>query len=186
MSGTGAWLCAEIPRTRLHLTLVPPATAFGRAAREEAGGQERAAAMRRLRPFASRRVTVSLLRYHVACVRAADDGANGGGSGRGGRGRSGLPTPERQVGFWEVGALVGVPDELQYDPQRQAYHVTDTASLIGCAPREAHDVLRALRRRDLAAEWEASVLPGVADYEMDGGAGVPLPPEVAAEVRFVS
>ena len=82
-----------------------------------------------------------------------------------------------------MGAIVGVPDELQYDVQRVAYHVTDTASLIGCAPREANEVLRALRRGDLGPEWEATVLPGAGEMEADAGAA---PTEVSARVCFVS
>ena len=179
VSGSGAWMCAEIPRTKLHVTLVPPANAFGRATSHDEGNYERTAAIKRLQPYAGRRVSVVLLRYHLASSRAAAGGDGKGGRGGRGRGRGGVVTPERQVGFWEVGALSGLPEEAQYAVQRDVYHVTDTASLIGCAPREANDVLRALRRGDLGAEWETKVLPCAEEGEMGGR-------EVPADVRLVS
>ena len=191
VGGNGAWMCAEIPRTKLHVTMVPPPSAFGRARAGEGGreggresGQEveldreRAAALRRLNPYVGQRVCVRLLRYHRAVVA-------GGGEATPtltrGKGRGGLPMPERQVGFWEVGALVGPPEELQYAPQAEAYHITDTASLIGCAPKEANEVLRALRRGDLGAEWEAQVLPAVDDLE----SGQAAPKEMWGQVRVI-
>ena len=180
--GSGAWMCAEIPKTKLHVTLVPPATKASIS--QEEGAAERTAAMKRLKAYAGHKVTVTLLRYHLAQSRpGGEDGGRGGRGGRG-RGRSGLVTPERQCGFWEVGALVGLPEEAQLATQREVYHVTDLASLIGCAPRESNEVLRGLRRGDLAPEWEATVLRGVADYEM--GEGATAAKEVGAQVRVFS
>ena len=81
--------------------------------------------------------------------------------------------------------MIGLPDGLEYAPQAAAYHVTDTAALLGCAPREAMDVLRRLRRGELGGEWCHRVLPGVAD-EAPEGTGGGEPREVVATVRLVS
>lgn len=125
---------------------------------------------------------ISLLRYHVArSRRGASDG--GGRGGRGGRQRSGLVAPSRQVGFWEVGAVHGLADEVQYAPQVPIYHVTDTASLIGCAPRDAAEVLSTLRSGELSPEWEWSTLPVASEQGLNDGSAAS---QVTARVRVFS
>ena len=147
---------------------------------------QRAAAVRRLRRFAGQHVRISLLRYHLLTARAdgTSDGsaaaAGGplGGSGGARSGRGGLALPNRQCGFWEVGGVIGLPEEAHFAPQQAVYHVTDTASLIGCAAREAGTLLQSLRQGDLSPEWDVCTLP-LAEAE---GA----PHEVLAMVRTVA
>ena len=199
-SDAAAWLCAEIPRSNLHLTLVPPPIAplgrlagggsgrggggggggFGDGGGGGGGGGPnehsgaRAEAVRRLRRFAGQRVRIGLGQYHLFTARHPAD-AEGGGEGEGGEdneddeggepaaasappsssrtgraGRGGLVMPERQCGVWEVEGVHGLPEDAHYPPQRAIYHVTDTAALIGCAPREAGELLRALRSESWA------------------------------------
>ena len=195
-SEAAAWLCAEIPGSNLHLTLVPPPSAAlggggggGGAGGGGGGGRaadgpaaQRAAAVRRLRRFAGQHVRISLLRYHLLTTRVhlSPDGATavaGGGGGGGRSGRGGLVLPDRQCGFWEVGGVIGLPEDAHFPLQQAIYHVTDTASLIGCAAREAGELLRALRRGDLSPEWEHVCTPPLPE---DGA-----PREVLALVRIV-
>ncbi|KOO21502.1 RNA ligase [Chrysochromulina tobinii] len=96
-------------------------------------------------------------------------------SARAGEKRSGPgSTTERRVAFWEVSAIDGLPAALQFKLQQEIYHVTDTASLVGCAPRDAAEVLRALRSGDLSPEWDVTSI------------GPTTPAEVFAQVRIVS
>ena len=167
--GGGAWACAEIPATKLHVTLVPPA---GALAHERGAERERAAALRRLRPLANKGVCVHVQRYILAKAKplAADLPSARAGEKRSGHGS----TTERRVAFWEVSAIDGLPAALQFKLQQEIYHVTDTASLVGCAPRDAAEVLRALRSGDLSPEWDVTSI------------GPTTPAEVFAQVRIVS
>ena len=101
------------------------------------------------------------------------------------RGRGGLAVPERQVGFWEVGGVDGLPEEAHYAPQQEIYHVTDVASLIGCAPREAAELMRRLRDGDVGAEWEMSELPVAPDAMDVEGAPPPDSARVPAHVAMI-
>ena len=227
-SDAAAWLCAEIPRSNLHLTLVPPPIAplgrlagggsgrggggggggFGDGGGGGGGGGPnehsgaRAEAVRRLRRFAGQRVRIGLGQYHLFTARHPAD-AEGGGEGEGGEdneddeggepaaasappsssrtgraGRGGLVMPERQCGVWEVEGVYGLPEDAHYPPQRAIYHVTDTAALIGCAPREAGELLRALRSGELGTEWQVS--------STQGSGSTRCPAEVDAMVRIVA
>ena len=71
---------AELPRTRLHLTLVPP----DHRPADRAAAAARAAALRRLGEHAGRAVGVGVVRYHLD-VGAHRRGGGGGGGGKGGR-----------------------------------------------------------------------------------------------------
>ena len=167
--GGCAWACAEIPATKLHVTLVPPAYGGDRATE-----RERAAAVRRFRPLASQGVRLHVLRYIFARSRAFVGAAPTPAKSTKGHGRESAPT-ERRVGFWEVGAIDGLPEEAHYAQQREVYHITDTASLVGTAPRDAAEILRALRHGDvMAAEWDVS------------GMGETTPCDVFAQVKIVS
>lgn len=86
--------------------------------------------------------------------------------------------PERQCGVWEVEGVYGLPEDAHYPPQRAIYHVTDTAALIGCAPREAGELLRALRSGELGTEWQVS--------STQGSGSTRCPAEVDAMVRIVA
>ena len=59
----------------------------------------------------------------------------------------------RKLAFWEVARVDGLPEMLHYAPQREVYHVTDTAALVGCAPRDARDILNEMHRGTLHADW---------------------------------
>jgi hypothetical protein len=161
-----------VPRstaTKLHVTLVPPA---GALAHDRGAERERAAALRRLRPLANKGVCVHVQRYILAKAKAfaADLPSARAGEKRSGPGS----TTERRVAFWEVSAIDGLPAALQFKLQQEIYHVTDTASLVGCAPRDAAEVLRALRSGDLSPEWDVTSI------------GPTTPAEVFAQVRIVS
>ena len=165
--GAGAvrahWASLEIPGTKLHLTLVPPrleepsspAEAFSTApppADDRGDERARAQAARCLVPLRGQWARVALAHYHLAASR---DGT-------------------KQVGFWEVRAVDGLPAEAQWAPQRTYYHVTDKASLVGCNAAAAFEVLRALRRGNLHPDWRITTLPMQPGHE---------PLSVAGEVK---
>ena len=163
--GAGAvrahWASLEIPGTKLHVTLVPPAGSSSPAeafstvpppADERSDDRARAQAARRLVPLRGQWARVALAHYHLAVSR---DGT-------------------RQVGFWEVRAVDGLPAEAHWAPQRAYYHVTDKASLVGCNAATAFEVLRALRRGDLHPDWRITTLPTQPGHE---------PYSVAGEVK---
>jgi len=79
----------------------------------------------------------------------------------------------RKIGFWEAG-IRGLPDSLHYTPQAALYHVTDSAALIGCAPRDVSDFLARIRAGSLDPEWQVQIFEASAP-----------PPEMAAVVREV-
>ena len=165
--GAGAvrahWASLEFPGTKLHLTLVPPrleepsspAEAFSTVpppVGDRGDDRARAQAARRLVPLRGQWARVALAHYHLAASR---DGT-------------------KQVGFWEVCAVDGLPAEAQWAPQRAYYHVTDKASLVGCNAAAAFEVLRALRRGDLHPDWRITTLPTQPGHE---------PLSVAGEVK---
>ena len=86
--------------------------------------------------------------------------------------------PDRQSGFWEVGGVIGIPEDAHFPPQQAIYHVTDPASLIGCSAKESGELLRALRAGDLSPEWEHVCTPPLAEDV--------TPREVLAMVRIVA
>ena len=119
---------------------------------ERSDDRARAQAARRLVPLRGQWARVALAHYHLAASR---DGT-------------------RQVGFWEVRAVDGLPAEAHWAPQRAYYHVTDKASLVGCNAATAFEVLRALRRGDLHPDWRITTLPTQPGHE---------PYSVAGEVK---
>ena len=151
------WASLEVPGTKLHVTLVPPnmeapAEAFSAApVPAEARGDEqaRAKAAKMLVPLRGQWARVSLARYHLARWR---DGS-------------------KQVGFWEVRALQGLPDAVHFAPQRPYYHVTDKAALVGCTARAAFEILRAMRHGDLHPDWRITTLTTRLGHEPSGVTG---------------
>jgi len=78
---------------------------------------------------------------------------------------------ERRAGLWEVGAVEGLaPDE--FEPQRELYHITDTAALVGVAPREVPELLTAARMGQLGAEWSVESFPLSPECEQVGWVSV--------------
>ena len=110
----GNWVGASLPGTKLHVTLVPPKGASNPSRDRAIDERDRFAAFRRLRARAGGMVRVHVLRYGLALWRGG----------------------ERRAGFWEVGAVEGLAPDDEFAPQREVYHITDTASLVGVAPRE--------------------------------------------------
>lgn len=138
--GAGTYVCAELEGTNLHVTLVPPAGAAHLQAAPGDGNdsvavslQAHAEAINNMRRHVGRTLRVLLGTYHV--VRSVGDG------------------PARQLAMWEVERVEDLPDH--YAPQAAVYHVTDTASLVGCAPREAAVFLGKLRSGGLGPGWSA-------------------------------
>mmetsp|Transcript_1947 Transcript_1947/g.5916 ORF Transcript_1947/g.5916 Transcript_1947/m.5916 type:complete len:141 (-) Transcript_1947:392-814(-) len=140
-------MMAELPGTQMHVTLVPPRGSASSAAEAAA----LLAAMRALQPLAGSPVRVVLLRYVLGTWRGET----------------------RKIGFWEAGVR-GLPDSLHYAPQAALYHVTDSAALIGCAPRDVSDFLARIRAGSLDPEWQVQIFEAPAP-----------PPEMAAMVREV-
>ena len=129
-----------------------PADAFSTVpppADERSDDRARAQAARRLVPLRGQWARVALAHYQLAASR---DGT-------------------RQVGFWEVRAVDGLPSEAHWAPQRAYYHVTDKASLVGCNAATAFEVLRALRRGDLHPDWRITTLPTQPGHEPYSVAG---------------
>jgi len=58
---------------------------------------------------------------------------------------------------------------------RQVYHVTDTAALVGCAPRDARIVLGQMRAGSLPAGWAIETYAPPLEY---GATPVELPARV--------
>ena len=168
--GAHCWASAELPRTRLHLTLVPP----DHRPADRAAAAARAAALRRLGEHAGRAVGVGVVRYHLATWAPTGGGGGGGGGGKGGRRDGGA----RQCGLWEVSGVAGLPEDAHYAPQRPLYHITDLASLVGCAPRDAVAVVDRLRRGDAEAGCTLTTLD--TPPELEGA----LPVEVAARIEL--
>ena len=156
-------------RDSLHLTLVPP----DYRPADRAAADARAAALRRLGEHAGRAVGVGVVRYHLATWEPTG-GCGGGGGGKGGRRDGGA----RQCGLWEVSGVAGLPEDAHYAPQRPLYHITDLASLVGCAPRDAAAVVDRLRRGDAEAGCTLTTLD--TPPELEGA----LPVEVAARVEL--
>ena len=166
-AGTGAagavrahWASLDISGTKLHMTLVPPrieggstsAGAFSTVpppADDRGDDRARAQAARRLVPLRGQWARVWLAEYRFAASR---DGS-------------------KQVGFWEVRAVDGLPTDAQHAPQRPFYHVTDKASLVGCNAAAAFEVLRAHRRGDLHPDWHITTLPKRPGHEPSSMAG---------------
>ena len=95
----GNYVAAELPATRLHVTLIPPSgrrEADAHGAADDGSPHERSLAMRRLNAAVGTWVRVTLHRYHVA--RWGDGG--------------------RRLAFWEVD-VDGLAEHLHYPPQRQ-------------------------------------------------------------------
>ena len=130
----------------------PEQVRSAKTADERSDDRARAQAARRLVPLRGQWARVALAHYHLAASR---DGT-------------------RQVGFWEVRAVDGLPAEAHWAPQRAYYHVTDKASLVGCNAATAFEVLRALRRGDLHPDWRITTLPTQPGHE---------PYSVAGEVK---
>ena len=74
--------------------------------------------------------------------------------------------------------VAGLPEDAHYAPQRPLYHITDLASLVGCAPRDAAAVVDRLRRGDAEAGCTLTTLD--TPPELEGA----LPVEVAARIEL--
>ena len=137
-----AWVCATIPGTKLHVTLVPPPAAAARGSSSPAAEAEarRKVALGRLRGVLGSWVRVGLVRY--ICARSTSG--------------------QRQLGFWEVDGISGLADEAQHAVQKEIYHVTDLAALVNCSPRDAAELLTALRQ---VARGPPGAVASVADDE---------------------
>lgn len=144
-SGGGhGWVCAEIPASRLHLTLVPPPAAvargtFGSKAEAE---EARACALSRLGAMAGAWVEVRLVRYIAA--------------------RAG----SRRLGLWEVEGVDGLISSSEHAPQAAIYHVTDVGALVECQPRDAAELMVAIRHA--AASGAAAKSSGSSAASGDG------------------
>ena len=147
--GGGSWVGVELPGTKLHVTLVPPKAGVHEAA-ARGGEPARAASLGQLRRHVGAAVSVSLLRYRLATWRGG----------------------ERRVGFWEVGTVRGLPEAAEHAPQRDIYHVTDVASLVQCAPRDAAALLAAVRDGRLDHHWAVETLPLSPHLEQAGSVEV--------------
>jgi hypothetical protein len=136
----GVWASAELPATRLHLTLVPPP---GAAAVAE---DDRKKAMGRLEELVNNMVGVELIGY----VRASSG--------------------TKQLGYWEVrGDVAGMQEEHHLGSQRDVYHVSDLAALVNAAPKECAGLRRALLGAGEGGGGEVEVEVGVeVEVEVDG------------------
>ena len=108
--GGGGWASADVSGTKLHMTLVPPASSRD----DEEGRRE---ALKKLRTKDGVRVTITASRYHIAVTRDKKS--------------------KRRICFWEVDEVEGLEDEDHYEPQRRFYHITDIGSL-GPGTKAAH------------------------------------------------
>jgi hypothetical protein len=134
----------------LHVTLVPPKVAASGTAANAHAERVRFKAFQALRARVGSWVLVDLLCFRLARWRGG----------------------ERCIGFWEVGRVEGIPDDMQYAPQQEKYHVTDTASLVGCTAKEAGDVLAAFRAGTLGVDWVMESFPLSAECEHGGAVQV--------------
>ncbi len=150
--GRPNYVSVAIPGTNLHVTLVPPSLRDEDAAAGHTEA-ERKRALAAMQAVVGKPVRVRLLAHHLLGITAA--AAEGGPADRRGADRRlhrRAEKPVRQLAMWEVEVL-DLDDDLHYAPQRQIYHVTDTAALVGCAPRESGRMLRQMREGALDESW---------------------------------
>eukprot|EP00514_Thraustochytrium_sp_LLF1b_P006370 CAMPEP_0184539334 /NCGR_PEP_ID=MMETSP0198_2-20121128/18081_1 /TAXON_ID=1112570 /ORGANISM="Thraustochytrium sp., Strain LLF1b" /LENGTH=1083 /DNA_ID=CAMNT_0026932863 /DNA_START=62 /DNA_END=3313 /DNA_ORIENTATION=+ len=135
----GNWCAADIcGHPSLHVTLVPPKT-------NNNDPVQRKKVLDALRKLAGKRISIVAEKYHIA--RLYSDAPPTEKRRR----RFSTPSEEdsklKQVAFWEVCQLEGLPDELDLGEQRNILHITDAASLKrGGKKKDAADAMHQLRK----------------------------------------